>query len=147
MHVRVPVVFILLLSLFCQCHPEPKCANGQGIPFVNHSPVPVYVIMDLYYPDTSMRIHLSPAGMNPLPDSARRKTYPDSTCLLIRRGACREGLFNKYDSSVKLVIFVLDAHLLATTPWDTVVKKDMYTRRYDLSYNDMERMGWRIDYR
>jgi hypothetical protein len=53
--------------------------------------------------------------------------------------------FNELDNKV-LMVFIFDAKVLETTPWDTVKAKYLVLKRYDLSLQDLEDMNWTITY-
>ncbi len=44
------------------------------------------------------------------------------------------------------IVFFYDENIVNTTPWDTIRAKYMILKRYDLSYEDVERMNWTITY-
>ena len=54
-----------------------------------------------------------------------------------------EGRFEQFE---KVMVFVFDAQVLETTPWDTVKAKYLVLKRYDLSLQDLESMNWTITY-
>lgn len=44
------------------------------------------------------------------------------------------------------VLFYYDENIVNTIPWDTIRANYMILKRYDLSYEDLERMNWTITY-
>jgi hypothetical protein len=59
-------------------------------------------------------------------------------------GAPSTGLFdNKVDT---LSVYIFDAQVLETTPWDTVKANYLVLKRYDLSLDDLNRLNWIITY-
>jgi hypothetical protein len=43
-------------------------------------------------------------------------------------------------------IFIYDAKLVQTTPWDSVVGKYLVLKRYDFSLQDLEKMNGIVTY-
>jgi hypothetical protein len=44
------------------------------------------------------------------------------------------------------MVFVFNAGLLETIPWDTIKANYLVMKRYDLSLPDLEEMDWTITY-
>jgi hypothetical protein len=42
--------------------------------------------------------------------------------------------------------FFLDKEVVDTVPWDTIRSKYLILKRYDVSFDDMEKMNWTITY-
>ena len=62
--------------------------------------------------------------------------------------SCYES--NMKDSRVfpfgKTMIYIFDAAVLESTPWDTVKARNMYLKRYDLTLKDLQDRNWTITY-
>ena len=64
-----------------------------------------------------------------------------------RGGDCIESHFGTWlIPSDTFMIYVFDANILNTIPWDTIRKYDMYLKRYDLSLQDLKNSNWTITY-
>jgi hypothetical protein len=55
-------------------------------------------------------------------------------------------LLSKENPDFRLMIFLFEKSTLETTPWDTIVKKYLVLKRYDLSLEDLEKKNWTITY-
>lgn len=58
---------------------------------------------------------------------------------------CWEYHFEYFPSKI-LMVFIFDAEVLESTPWDTVCANYMVLKRYDLTLNDLKNMNWEITY-
>ena len=58
-------------------------------------------------------------------------------------GAPSEAFFKYIDT---LTVFVFDAQVVETTPWDTIKAKCLVLKRYDLSLDDLNKLTWIITY-
>ncbi len=58
---------------------------------------------------------------------------------------CFEAEIN-FSLSKKLNIWIFDAHLLETVPWDTVKKNYMILKRYSLTKAQLDSADWIINY-
>ena len=139
------VIFILialtpfLLSLTCSkngdCH--------KIISFVNNSTQSIYVGRSLsIWPDTNLYSY----DYNPLYDSLSYKINANQRSNgALQSSACYEGVMSSPKSDT-IMVYVFDAQVLETTPWDTVTANNMYLKRYDLSLQDLQNSNWTITY-
>ena len=128
-----------LLSLTCgkdgDCH--------KIISFVNNSTQSVYVDEILSrWPDTNLYSYDS----NPIYDSFSYKINANQRSNgALQLSACYEGVMSSPKSDT-IMVYVFDAQVLETTPWDTVTANNMYLKRYDLSLQDLQNSNWTITY-
>ncbi|MFQ3579873.1 MAG: hypothetical protein SNJ71_07020 [Bacteroidales bacterium] len=128
------VILLILTSSTC----KEKCQ--KSINFVNNSEIELYVISSIFYPDTN-------SYKTAFPDPTLNKYYykvePNSTSnRAIRYRTCIEAKL----SMDTLMIYVFEAKVLETIPWDTVKAKNLVLKRYDVSIDDIKRMNWTITY-
>ncbi|MCK9617890.1 MAG: hypothetical protein M0R21_08655 [Lentimicrobiaceae bacterium] len=104
----------------------------------NMSNIPIYTAWTIDYPDTSFN-HVANPIYNPqihkIEAYSIQKNY---------YGAPSKGLFN--DKVDTISVFIFDAHVLETAPWDTVKANYLVLKRYDLSLQDLQIMNWTITY-
>lgn len=105
---------------------------------LNKSGGTIYARQGITYPDTI------PDSYNPANDDMYKAEPGKKATLMIR--CCWESFFQTRVPSDTLMIFIYDAYTLETTPWDTVRKKCMYLKRYDLSLSDLQKSDWTIAY-
>lgn len=79
--------------------------------------------------------------------------YPDSSARIIGGGLIEYG-FRGSSAEVELekdggyiTIFIFDKAFLKKHPWDRVIEKQIYTRKYRFSVAELKRMNWKITYR
>jgi hypothetical protein len=126
--ILITLVGIALLAFRCRdCHDEVKIINNSGNA--------IYFDFSYRYPDTI------PVA-NPVPGRKYAKI-----------GAHSYGIDNIYDNcfdadsfGTVYMYYIYDAQMLETTPWDTVVKYYMILKRYDVTFDDLDRMNWTITY-
>jgi len=59
-------------------------------------------------------------------------------------GDASKGLFDS--KTQKISVFIFDAQVLESTPWDTVQAKNMVLKRYDFTLQDLESIQWLVTY-
>ncbi|MGV8091895.1 MAG: hypothetical protein AB2L24_08535 [Mangrovibacterium sp.] len=131
--ILIILIGIALLSSTCRdedCHDEIKIINNS-----DHS---VYYSGSYRYPDTLL-------VYNPVVSPTTYKIKVHSSKLDQNINGCFEGQINDSPGG-KIMFFIYDANTLETTPWDTVVKHYMILKRYDLTEQDLDSMGWTITY-
>jgi hypothetical protein len=124
-----------MVSISCNRNTE-NCHDSISI--INNSGNAIYFSESFRYPDT---LTLYP---NPSLDPGYFKIISNSRKNDITRD-CFETEFQLQDKGI-IMYYLFDANTLETTPWDTIVKKYIILKRYDLSLQDMQNMNWTITY-
>lgn len=137
MKTNIKITSVALFGLFfisatC-CRNQKDCHYNVYIK--NNSDRAIYFLFSTSYPDTFFYD-------NPIADANYYKLNPrqethDSN------NSCVEGY---YYNTQKLIYFIFDAQTLETVPWDTVVKKYMILKRYELTLHDLDSLNWTITY-
>jgi hypothetical protein len=103
----------------------------------NVSEKAIYVSWTTDYPDTSFNRVANPTYNPELykveAHSVQKEYYK----------APSKGLFRDVDT---ISVFIFDAQVLESTPWDTVKAKYLILKRYDLSLDDLINMNWILTY-
>lgn len=135
------VVALSAINSTCE-HESDNC--HYYIAIQNNSNKAIYVINSKGYPDSTYFKY----GPNPVLSSHIYKVLPGETNTNNKGRECIEDLWEYlYESSGnKMMYYIFDAQTLETTPWDTVCKKYLVLKRYDLSLADLQRMNWTITY-
>jgi hypothetical protein len=95
---------------------------------------------DIYtYPDTS----IGTINIPRVKDNYEVKPNSESS---IPTQVSWERIFKNDLPSDTLVVFIFDGDVIEKVPWDTIKKKYMILKRYDLSYDDLVRLNWTINY-
>jgi hypothetical protein len=97
----------------------------------------IYVDAQINHPDTSI------GSYNPSFSKENFKVKAHSEKRLISHSWEQDVIRAQSDT---LMIFMYDAQVLETTPWDTVKANYLVLKRYDLSLDDLIRMNWTITY-
>jgi len=63
-----------------------------------------------------------------------------------RSFSCYEKIFIDEYFSDTVYVYVFDAAVVDTTPWDIVAKDYLVLKRYDLSLEDLQRLDWQVTY-
>lgn len=131
---------ILLISIKCVDN-DKNCHNT--ISFQNTSSKTVYVEYLGGYPDTTYFKYepnpvLSPEVSKALPGETNKRALESRSCW--------EDKFKDLIKSDTVMIYVFDAQVLESTAWDTVVKKYLILKRYDLSLQDLQKSNWTVTY-
>jgi hypothetical protein len=83
------------------------------------------------YPDTVILCPLGYALIKVSQDCAINLTY---------------GWENEFERIDTFQIFILDTMVINTIPCDTIKKYNYILKRYQLSYDDLQRMNWVVPY-
>ena len=131
------ITFLFFLILLCSCPKKDDNCNTLII-IMNKSNTGIYYIEQFSYPDTTL------GSFNPyFPDSHHLVNGNSDRATEHRADDCYEGALNYYG---KLMLFVIDEKVITTEPWDTIRKKYLILRRYDLTLKDLQNANWRITY-
>ena len=128
------ILFILAMN---SCENENLVST---INFNNTSKSDVYVHGSYNYPDTLLTYEFPSPTLNP--QIFKVGANSSSEQALETRG----NYLAKLKDIERFVVFVFDAEVLETTPWDTVKVNYMVLKRYDLSLEDLESLNWTITY-
>lgn len=129
-------ILILLTLIATSCR---KDYNDIRLNFVNNSDIPIYVSTCDSYKDTNYVY----VNYYPVNNPDKYKIQPNETKSPISPIGTWERV---YEEQEMLAFYVFDAYILETTPWDTVKSKYLVLKRYDLSFEDLEKMNWTITY-
>jgi len=105
---------------------------------INKSNKTIYAEGSASYPDTSLVYTVSP--FNHKPD----KAAPGGIIKIVRGGSWEEAFQENIHQ--KLIIFIFDAAIADTTPWDTIKKKYLILKRYDLTLHDLDSINFKVTY-
>jgi hypothetical protein len=139
MKIQIALLLVSLLILGSTCKDEKVC--HETINFKNNSSKSLYIHASGGYPDTnSFKVEFPNPSLNAQlykvsSNASNNSALWDKSCL--------EYKFNTNDT---LMIYVFDAEVLESTPWDTVKTKYLVLKRYDLSLDDLQRRNWTITY-
>lgn len=132
------IIVLLILSFFVIY----SCELIHGsfdyrMTIINNSNNKIYFWKYFTYPDTAV----GEFRPDPLMDFVNPKSSNDLPTM-----TRWELIFEKNLPSDTLILFIFDAEVLETTPWDTIQANYMILKRYDLSYDDLVRLDWTITY-
>jgi len=125
-HLLLQIVFFISIGCKNNCH--------HDITFINNSNKNLYYY-EGSYPDTSI------FDYNPL--ITNYYFIPKNTHSRFQISSCFEQRFNL---TPKIIYFIFDAEVLKTIPWDTVMKKYMILKRYELTLQGLKDSNWTITY-
>ena len=137
------LIFIITLIFLNQSCGDKEEDCHKTITVKNETADTLYVVGSDFYPDT-----LSIKGIpNPVLDPSHTKVLPGETnTRVLWDRDCIELAFKDLIPSDTMMVYVFDAHVLETTPWDSVKANYMVLKRYDLSLQDLKNMNWTVTY-
>ena len=127
-------IFILVLS---SCDTKNSYFDYR-LKVINNSDKTIYAENSAAYPDTSLIFTISPFNHNP------DKAAPGETISIVRGGSWEEA-FNE-NIHQKLIIFIFDAAIADSTPWETIKKNYLILKRYDLTLKDIDSLNFKVIY-
>jgi hypothetical protein len=123
-------LFISLSLLLMGC---PKDDVHRYIYFHNNSNKTIYYGLSYAYPDTN----LNSISQKPGYGSVAHKVQSGEETTLPAAGFA-------YNSTMQLFLF--DAELIESNPWDSIVIHNMILKRYQYTETDMQMCNWTISY-
>jgi len=84
-----------------------------------------------YFPDTLLKIEERP--------SAGNKIIPDNKTVFSPGS-------DAFENNSTIIFFILDADSIETLPWDTIVKRYIILKRYEVTQSYMSEHNWSITY-
>jgi len=138
------MLYILLsvTLLASACKKEDESCH-KTIKIVNQSDKSIYVECTYGHPDTAYFVYEPNPALSP---EMYKVSSGETNSRALWSRNCWETNFEVYLPSDTLMIYVFDAQVLETTPWDTVKANYLVLKRYDLSLQDLEKMDWTITY-
>jgi hypothetical protein len=136
---KILILLTCLLPSFMSCRPDHTYVLFS---IKNNSDKSIYFTYSNLYPDTAVDTSIYiPPGSTRTPGEViyPGQTYPENAFISL----------NSYFGSVPsdtIEIFIYDANLVQTTPWDSVVANYLVLKRYDLSLQDIDKMNGVISY-
>ena len=130
-----PIYLLLscLLIVNSSCHKDEEITLRVN----NLSDNAIYVSWTRDNSDTSLNHIVNPTYYSQIKKVAAHSVQAE--CY----GAPSEAIFKDTDT---LSVFIFDAQVLESTPWDTVKARHLVLRRYDLSLDDLNKLNWIIIY-
>lgn len=58
-----------------------------------------------------------------------------------------EDFINEDCEDSKLRIFVFEKNLIDRVPWDTIVTRQYFSKKYEFNVQDLEKLNWRVEYK
>lgn len=140
------VLLYILVFLVISCDP-----GDSRLKVKNLSDEPIFV---MYYHDTLLPPEkLCPKvsyikGMDTITyNNCSSRIVSDTTIpLYIRTFRAWEKYINDQCTDQKVRIFIFSDSVMNYVPWDTIKKRNLFLKRYDLSLDSIKRMDWVITY-
>ena len=80
-------------------------------------------------------------------DETSNLVFPSSskTPVIIGRNGW-EDFINEDCQDNKLKVFIFQKSLISKVPWDTIVANQQFSKKYELTIEDLERNNWQVKY-
>ena len=135
------IIFVWLPCTSSQCDKE-KC--HKRIEFVNNSPKDIYTCTFIpRKPTDTLEFYKWFPNLARSPHQYKVKSGEKSSYALVSQ---RKSCFENEISVSGFVIYVFDAEVLETVPWDTVGKYYMVLRTIRPTLEEMQRNNWTITF-
>lgn len=144
----IAILLLTQILISSTCRKESENCH-QKIQFKNNSSGSIFIQESYQYPKTSLAGPYapfpSPLSQPQVNEVKSAETNTEAT--RTRGGSCIERIFGtELIPSGITMIYVFDANILNTVPWDTIREHNMYLKRYDLSLQDLKNSNWIITY-
>jgi hypothetical protein len=54
--------------------------------------------------------------------------------------------FTKKSKNGKIILFIIEKNLVDKNGWDTILSKNIYTRKYEFTIDDLDKVDWKVKY-
>ena len=140
---RISFLVIIIICLICVANHCKREDCHKRIIFINNSQKEIYVSGGgTMYPDT-LNFHMWFSNPIRHPDFYRVKS---GEIMYNAVGPRNRDCLEKAVGQGRIFIYVFDAEILATVPWDSIGKNYMVLKTYHPSIEEMERSNWTIIY-
>ncbi|GAA4468741.1 hypothetical protein GCM10023093_26940 [Nemorincola caseinilytica] len=150
---RILLIGCILLAI-AACRRRDKC-NVAAITVVNRTERAVYCRFAQVSDSFDWKEMSKLFGENPR--NVGRQQHGDSTYfalpsytekreLIYEPYRCIGDYFDPGDPLKGMFIFFIDSAAVDTMSWDTVKTHNIYSKLYKLNYQDMEKIGWTVQY-
>ena len=120
--------------LSVRCYNNADIANMLNV--LNKTDKDLYLTYSFDYPDTTFS-QVTNSGIL----QANRYFPKKTTNKFAHFPVCDLEEFNARIPSGKLIIFAFDKSTVDSLPWDTIVAKNLYYKRYILTHHQLDSMG------
>ena len=136
---KTKLIFVIGIQIILMAN---SCVHNNYYDFrlkvINKSNKTIYAETSGAYPDTSLVFTVSPFNHNP------DKAAPEGTINIVHGGSWEEAFNGNIHQ--KLIVFIFDAAIADNMPWDTIKKKYLILKRYDLTLNDLDSLNFKVTY-
>jgi hypothetical protein len=132
------IILILLIAISVTCNRENTTDCHYTLTIQNNSNSDVYYYI---WSDTTLD-----DANNPFPGNISTYKCPSKQSKVDRLRDCWETDYFPKALNGKISTYIFDAHIIETNSWDTIVKKYMILKRYELTLLDLDSLNWTITY-
>ena len=123
------ILSVMFLGLTYSCS---ETKDPIYFDIINNSEKSIYLGFSYSHPDINLK------NIDNLP--INNKAYKISTGKVYLSKASHFG----YNPTTQ--VFILDADVIESTPWDTIVKYNKVLKRYQFTKTELQNMGWKVVY-
>jgi hypothetical protein len=138
-HIQLFISVMVLAIGSNNCYKNSEFCH-HTIRMLNNSNSDIYVDISLNYPDTSNLGGIKGIIYKGSPNKILKMDVAHG----ISNRDCFEDFFSYRNDT--LMLFIFDAELIESVPWDTVIKKNLYIKRLDLSLEDLKSNNFLIKF-
>lgn len=133
---RILIICLQLVLMSSSCKNESSYYDYR-LKVINKSDKTIDIDYSQVFPDTTI---------NNVPYFYHNtgKAMPNGTITLVRGGTWENAF--KDDIHQKLIIFIFNATIVDNTPWDTIRKKYLILKRYELTLKDLDSLNFNVTY-
>lgn len=141
------ICLLVVSSIFLNvsCTSKGNGAMDRRLRIVNNSSDTIVPNLSCFYPDTSLLVNFNVKQTNLVIDTINNIITPQNNIILQVAGTW-EYIFARDIPSDTLEIFIYNLNILRTVNNDTIVKKYLILKRYELSLDSLEKSNWIIYY-
>ena len=93
--------------------------------------------------------------INPIRILESKDTIYNESCIVLPDSFSKHGLIgtNEWEYFINqdckdsnLRVFIFEKKMLVGIPWDTIVEKQEYSKKYKFNVEELKKLNWRIEY-
>lgn len=142
MRTVIKIVFVLffipfLLSGSCNSADESEDCHRRYT-FINNSDRTIRLTVSVSYPDSTLLDGIG--GTSGITPAGEKKDFKTNGCYEYELNS---GLMNEHGV---IMVFLFDEEIFKKYTFDEIRKNQMWLKKYDMGFEDFQRMNWTITY-
>lgn len=131
---------LILIVTACKVIVPPQFTD-ERLHVLNYSDKKVYAMFSLNYPDTVFAVDVNEPINFPV-QQGNIPAYP--RCITLSKTGSWDDFFKNKSPDFKIHVFIFHADVIENIGWNEIIKKQLYIRRLDYTYDELKSQKWDV---